>query len=56
MTSTEAVTDRRIMITGPNRKLTAPSSFTAGKGSTDKEVWSFILSCDLHDESDVTRL
>ena len=30
------MTDRRIMITGPNRKRTAPSSFTASKDVTDK--------------------
>ena len=35
--STEAMTDRRIMITGPNRKRTASSSLTAGKGGTDKK-------------------
>jgi len=35
--STEAMTDRRIMITGPNRKRTASSSLTAGKVGTDKK-------------------
>jgi hypothetical protein len=31
------------MITGPNRKRTAPSSFTAGKDGTDKKFGIYFL-------------